>query len=239
MNDTLFGRNSTIKLHPNDKIVTKTLSHPFPSEQDIQRFRNEYEILEGVELEGVRKVVDYQQESNIHQLRFEYIEGKTLSQYLESKSLSTIQVIKLFIELSKVIGRIHRAGIIHKDLNPNNIIISTDEKIYLIDFGISSKFTLKQPKLGNPEKLEGTLSYISPEQTGRMNRSVDYRTDLYSLGVILYEALAQQLPFQMTSAMDLVYAHIAEKPLAPHEINPKVPKILSQITLTKGKTVFS
>jgi len=232
MNNTLFGRNTIIKLQPNDKIVIKTLNHPFPSKNDIQRFRNEYGILEGVELEGVRKVIDYQQESNTYQLRFEYVEGKTLSQYLESKSLSIIQLISLFVELSKVIGRIHQAGIIHKDLNPNNIIISPDEKIYLIDFGISSKFTLKQPKLGNPEKLEGTLSYISPEQTGRMNRSVDYRTDLYSLGVILYEALAQQLPFQMPNAMDLVYAHIAEKPLAPHEISPKVPKILSQITLT-------
>ena len=230
--ETLFGRNSIIKLQPNDRIVTKILNHPFPSEQDIQPFRNEYEILEGIELEGVRKVIDYQQESNTHQLRLEYIEGKTFSEYLENKSLSILQLISLFIDLSKVIGRIHQAGIIHKDLNLNNIIISPDDKIYLIDFGLSSKFTLKQPKLGNPKKLEGSLSYISPEQTGRMNRSVDYRTDFYSLGVILYQALTQQLPFQMTNAMDLVYAHLAQKPLAPHEIRSEVPKILSQITLT-------
>ncbi|MDE3253995.1 MAG: AAA family ATPase, partial [Bacteroidota bacterium] len=102
-------------------------------------------------------------------------------------------------------------------------------EVKLIDFGISSKIDLRETHLGNPERLEGTLAYNSPEQTGRMNRVVDYRTDLYSMGVMFYEMLSGQLPFPITDAMELVHSHIAITPTPVCIINPSIPKPISDI----------
>jgi len=224
------GKNSIIECLSEGKIL-KRFNQEFPTEACIQRFQNEYNILQNLELDGVRKVIDYQKKGNTHALILEYIEGKELINYLREHSLTFIEKLGLLLQLTQIIGQVHQAGIIHKDLNPNNILLTEEGKVYLIDFGISSKFTLKQPNLGNPEGLEGTLSYISPEQTGRMNRSVDYRTDLYALGVIFYQVLANQLPFISSDSMALVYAHIAEMPAPPKEINPEIPNLISELIL--------
>lgn len=101
----------------------------------------------------------------------------------------------------------------------------------IIDFGISTQFTREKTTLKNPNVLEGTLAYISPEQTGRMNRSLDYRTDFYSFGVTCYELLTGQLPFTTDDPLELVHCHIAKLPQSPHQINPEVPPILSQIIM--------
>jgi len=224
------GKNSTIESLKGD-IVLKKLSHKYPSPPDIQRFRNEFDILQDCEIKGVRKVFHYEKKDDTHILTLEHIKGHSLSDFILQQSLSITEKLHLLVKLSKVVEGIHQAGIIHKDLNINNIIVTPTQDIYIIDFGISSRFTLKQPNLGNPEKLEGTLSYISPEQTGRMNRSIDYRTDLYALGVIFYQILTEKLPFEANDAMSLVYAHLAEKPIPPHEINPKLSFLISDIIL--------
>src|SRR4029078_5054594 len=97
-------------------------------------------------------------------------------------------------------------GIIHKDINPSNILIDGAGRPWLIDFGLAGKWDLKVPHLNHPQQLEGTLAYISPEQTGRMNRVVDYRSDLYSLGVTLYELLTGRLPFEAPDSIGWVHA---------------------------------
>jgi predicted ATPase/GAF domain-containing protein len=123
-------------------------------------------------------------------------------------------------------------NIIHKDINPSNIIIQPETgKIKIIDFGISTVFNRETLTLKNPNVLEGTLAYISPEQTGRMNRSLDYRTDFYSLGVTFYELLTGQLPFITSDSLELVHCHIAKQPIPPSEINLEIPSVLSAIVL--------
>jgi len=225
------GRNSNIEIDLQNKKVLKKLNQEYPSEAEIQRFRNEYEVLQNLDVDGVRKAFKYEKVAQTHQLVLEYIEGKHLNEFFEEKTLTLLRKLSIFIQLTQIVSQVHRAGVIHKDLNPKNILITKDQKIYLIDFGISSKFTLKQPNLGNPENLEGTLSYISPEQTGRMNRSVDYRTDLYALGVIFYELLTEKLPFETTEPMDLVYAHLAKIPSSPSNIISQIPEMVSKIVM--------
>ncbi|MBE9562757.1 MAG: AAA family ATPase, partial [Proteobacteria bacterium] len=131
-----------------------------------------------------------------------------------------------------ILGNVHTANIIHKDINPSNIIINPKTKeLKIIDFGIASRLPRENPTLKNPEHLEGTLSYLSPEQTGRINRSIDYRTDLYSLGVTFYEILTGKLPFITTDAMELVHCHIAKNPIPIQEVNPEIPWIISNIVM--------
>jgi len=225
------GKNSRIEVDTENQKIFKKLKQEYPSEAEIQRLRNEYDILRGKTLDGVRQVARYDKENQQYELILEYIKGDNLDNFFRKETLNLVEKIQLFIQLVQIIGRVHQAGIIHKDLNPSNILITEAQKIYVIDFGISSKFTLRNPHLGNPETLEGTLAYISPEQTGRMNRSIDYRTDFYALGVIFYQLLTQKLPFEASEPMALVYAHLAEIPQSPTKICPEIPSIISQIVL--------
>jgi predicted ATPase/serine phosphatase RsbU (regulator of sigma subunit) len=140
--------------------------------------------------------------------------------------------LSLAIQIADTLGQIHAANIIHKDINPANIVWNqTTNQLKIIDFGISSRLPRENPVLKNPEQLEGTLAYISPEQTGRMNRSLDYRTDLYSLGVTFYELLTGKLPYESTDALELVHCHIAKTPVPVCEVNPEVPPIISDIVM--------
>ena len=135
-------------------------------------------------------------------------------------------------------GEIHHQNIIHKDLKPHNIIVNlaTDE-LKITDFGISTMLSRETQQIINPNLLQGTLAYISPEQTGRMNRAIDYRTDIYSLGITLYEMLVGHVPFKTNDLMELIHCHIAKTPVAPHELDPKIPSTISAIImkcLSKG-----
>ena len=118
------------------------------------------------------------------------------------------------------------------DLNPSNIILNQNTgKLKLIDFGISTTLSREISTFRNPNVLEGTLAYISPEQTGRMNRAIDYRTDFYSLGVTFYELLTGQLPFPSNDVLELVHCHIAKQPTPPQELKPEIPAIISALLL--------
>lgn len=211
-------------------VVKKVLNYEFPTPADIEQFYNEYEIISSVKLEGIRNALKKGKEKNRHVLFLEWIEGENLNIAFRGKQNDIVDFLYLAIALAQSLSEIHQHNIIHKDISPFNVLVNLQErKVWVIDFGISTNLDLKQHYLGNPEKMEGTLAYNSPEQTGRMNRVVDYRTDLYSLGVTLYEMLTAKLPFASTDAMELVHAHIAQLPKAVHEINAAVPKQLSRI----------
>ena len=225
------GKETLIQLNPSKQHITKTLQREYSSKIELHQIKNEYNILQNVDIQGVRKVIDYQKTEEKSQIILEYVEGKNLRDFLTEESLNLVEKIEIFIKLTQIVSRIHQLGIIHKDLNPANVLITANREVYVIDFGISSKFSLKRPNLGNPEKLEGTLHYISPEQTGRMNRSVDYRTDLYALGATFYELLTGRTVFTEQEAIDLVHAHLAKIPQNPTEINQEIPTTLAQIIL--------
>jgi len=214
-----------------NEVVIKVLNTKHPSEKQITQFNNEYNFTHNLKISGIRKAIEKDKINAENILILEYFEGKTLTEFIEQKSINT----KIFLQIAKNIVQslieIHKQNIIHKDLNTHNILINKQGEIAIIDFGLASKYSLKTQDLGSPKNLEGTLSYISPEQTGRMNRTLDYRTDFYSLGVTFYKMLTGKLPFEYKDAMKLVYAHIAELPKPPHLVNNKIPNVLSKIIL--------
>ncbi len=116
-------------------------------------------------------------------------------------------------QLADILHYLHRQQIVHKDIKPANILIHpTTHQLKLIDFSIASLLPKEQQQFVTPQGIQGTLGYISPEQTGRMNRGVDYRTDFYSLGVTFYELLTGQLPFDHEDPLAIIHAHIAQVP---------------------------
>ena len=197
------------------------------------RIYSSFEILKSLDHPNIIKIIDLIDYAGQPCLVMEDTQSIDLWRYadtFERKQLPVEIVLNIAIQLSEALSVIHHAQVIHKDLHPGNIVINPDTlKVQIIDFGLASLLSREQPTLAPPENLEGILSYISPEQTGRMNRSLDYRTDFYTLGVTLYQLLTGTLPFEADDAIGLVHAHIARVQTPVCERCPEVPKAVSGI----------
>ena len=158
--------------------------------------------------------------------------GQSLKQIVQKQPLTLDIFLVLAIKVSQILSELHQQQVIHKDINLSNIVWNqqTDE-VKIIDFGISTKLSRETTTIRNPNLLEGTLAYISPEQTGRMNRAIDYRTDFYSLGATFYQLLTGKLPFTTEDPLELVHSHIAKQPTPPHQLKPEIPRQVSEIVL--------
>jgi predicted ATPase/serine phosphatase RsbU (regulator of sigma subunit) len=227
-----------IRNEDNQKVILKVLKEDYPSPEELSRYRQEFEITHDLKLSGVIQAYALETLDNTLVMVLEDFGGRSLKELInhdpsfEKRIGSILKFIPLARQIADNLGQIHAHNIIHKDINPSNIIFNTDKsQVKIIDFGISSRLPRESLTFKNPTQLEGTLVYISPEQTGRMNRAVDYRTDLYSLGVTFYELLTQKLPFESLDPLELVHCHIAKTPIHPCEINADVPPILSRIVM--------
>ena len=227
-----------IRKQDNQAVILKVLKedHPMPSE--LTRYKQEYEITRNLNLEGVVKAYTLETYQKTLVIIFEDFGGSSLAQLSQGRMeagraiLSLEEFLRIAIAVAEILGAIHAANIIHKDINPSNIIFNRETgQIKIIDFCISTVLTHENPTLKNPNVLEGNLAYMSPEQTGRINRSLDYRTDFYSLGVTFYELLTGQLPFAAIDALELLHCHIAKQPLTPHQVNPEIPQVVSNIVM--------
>ncbi|BAY92902.1 MULTISPECIES: trifunctional serine/threonine-protein kinase/ATP-binding protein/sensor histidine kinase [unclassified Tolypothrix] len=213
-------------------VVIKLLKNPYPSFSELLLFRNQYTI--GKNLNSPLIIQTYSLESlhNGYMLVMEDFGGISLKDYFSKNQRVTSreEFLVIAIALCDILDLLYHERIIHKDIKPSNILINPETKqVKLIDFSIASLLPRETQTLVNPNVLEGTLAYISPEQTGRMNRGIDYRTDFYSLGVTFYELLTGELPFASNDAMELVHCHIAKHPPLIHEINPDIPSVISEI----------
>ncbi|OUC15408.1 MAG: serine/threonine protein kinase, partial [Alkalinema sp. CACIAM 70d] len=134
------------------------------------------------------------------------------------------------LQISDILHELCQYQIVHKDIKPANLLIHPESKqVKLIDFSIASLLPKETQTLLNPNVLEGTLAYLAPEQTGRMNRAIDYRTDFYAFGVTLYQLLTGQLPFASEDPLELIHCHIAQQPMPADQVNPAVPPMLARI----------
>ncbi|MEG4329043.1 protein kinase domain-containing protein, partial [Microcoleus sp. herbarium5] len=212
-------------------VIVKIIKDEYPTLEQITNLRQEFIITQNLDCEGLVKTYSLNNYQNSYALILEDFGGQSLANFIAANKLSIIQFIRGAIALSETLIYLHQVPIIHKDIKPSNIIINpATGKVKLTDFSISSRLELKNQSISNPNLLEGTLAYMSPEQTGRMNRAIDYRTDFYSLGVTFYEILTNQLPFTTTDPMELVYCHIAKQPVPPKEV-AEIPQAVSDIVM--------
>src|SRR5262249_46767758 len=140
--------------------------------------------------------------------------------------------LRLAVAVASALGKLHQRGLVHKDIKPANILLNeATGQVWLTGFGIASRFARERQSPHPPDTIAGTLAYMAPEQTGRMNRSIDSRSDLYALGVTFYQLLTGALPFNAADPMELVHCHIARQPVPPRESVPSLPMAVSDVVM--------
>ena len=229
-------RNSIIyrghKENETQPFIIKLLKTTYPTPSEIARFKQEYNLVRKLDIQNIIKIFDLVEYDNKYALIEEDFGGKSLKATLKAKNLELKSFLQISSKVSQTLGLIHKNNIIHLDIKPDNILINMEKgEVKITDFGISAVLTHANDELYNPDVIEGTLSYMSPEQTGRMNRGVDYRTDIYSLGATFYEMLTGEVPFKSKDPMELIHSHIARQPLSPGDLNSSIPQVLSTIIL--------
>lgn len=213
-------------------VIVKVVNRDQPSPLEVAQTQREYDILKGIELDGVIRALGVFPYQRGLALVLEDFGAISLRDFMKQGPLTLWLILRIGVALSDTLGRLHQRGIIHRDITPDNILIRTsDGRIKLIDFRLSSLVPCGRQEWVNPERLEGTLPYIAPEQTGRMNRSIDHRADMYSLGITLYELLTGTLPFNTADALEQIHCHIAMMPEPVARRNSLVPPIVSEIVM--------
>ncbi|MEH1816567.1 MAG: AAA family ATPase [Nostoc sp.] len=219
-------------------VVIKLLKNPYPSFSELLSFRNQYTIAKNLNSPLIVQTYSLEPHQNGYALVMEDFGGISLKDWglrsgewkIGRNLESLMEFLEIAIALCNTLDVLYRDRIIHKDIKPANILINPQTKqVKLIDFSIASLLPRETQTLINPNVLEGTLAYISPEQTGRINRGIDYRTDFYSLGVTFYEFLTGVLPFQSNDPMELVHCHIAKIAPLVSETNSEIPSAISKI----------
>ena len=214
------------------KAIIKVLKTTYPTASEIARFRHECDLIRKLDIQGIVKIVDLVEQDNTYAIIEEDFDAVSLKDMIHTKKIDLKDFLRIAATISETLALIHKNNIIHLDIKPANILINAEQYIVKIaDFGIAAALTHAYDELYHPEVISGTLAYMSPEQTGRMNRSVDYRTDIYSLGITFYEMLAGDLPFQSRDPMELIHAHMAKMPIPPVEIDPSMPQVVSDLVL--------
>jgi predicted ATPase/signal transduction histidine kinase len=213
-------------------VVIKLLQQDYPTFSELLQFRNQYTITKNLNIPGITHPYSLEAYGNSYALVMEDFGGISLRDYTQNYSLSLREILEIARQIADILHDVCQHQVIHKDIKPANILIHPEsQQVKLIDFSIASVLPRETQEIQNPNVLEGTLAYLSPEQTGRMNRGIDYRSDFYAFGVTLYELLTGQLPFESNDPMELVHCHLAKLPLPPHSMNPEIPAIVSEIVL--------
>jgi PAS domain S-box-containing protein len=230
--ERLFCRGSRVGDDGNRSAVLVVLpaaQHPVPS--NLDRLAHEYGLKD--ELDGAWAVrpLELMREAGRTMLVLEDLGGEPLDQLLGAP-MELECFLRLAVSIASALGKVHQRGLVHKDIKPANILVNrTTREVKITGFGIASRLSRERRSPEPPETIAGTLAYMAPEQTGRMNRSIDSRSDLYALGVTLYQMLTGSLPFAATDPMEWVHCHIARKPVPPSERLYNVPAPVSAIIM--------
>ena len=202
-----------------------------PTLDSINRFTHEHDLKSHLDSAWALRPLELVRERGQTMLVVDYTGGEPLD-HLVRQPMEVGQFLRLAVALAGAIGQLHGRGLIHKDIKPPNVLVdSATGHVRLTGFGIASRLPRERQAPEPPEFIAGTLAYMAPEQTGRVNRSIDSRSDLYSLGVTLYEMLTGSLPFAASDPMEWVHCHIARQPAAPSERVRNVPEAVSAITM--------
>jgi PAS domain S-box-containing protein len=203
----------------------------YPAPEILKRLEHEYSLREELDPTWIARPMAMAHHWNRPVLVLEDPGGSPLDQLL-GQPLEMAFALRLAVSASRAIAHLHQRDIIHKDIKPANVLVNpATGRCWLTGFGIASRVPRERRAPEAPEFLEGTLAYMAPEQTGRMNRSVDSRSDLYSLGVTLYQTLSGSLPFTASDPMEWIHCHIARKPPPLSDRLENVPAPVSAVIM--------
>ncbi len=224
--------------HDGRPVILKMLKREAATPGAVARYRHELDVLERLHISGVVQVLGLEMVQGLPMLVLEDFGAESLARLRRSGrfglgvgiGLGLDRVLAIASRLADILADVHDRGVIHGDVNPANILLNPDTgELKIADFGSSSPITNDPTVPGSMSALVGTLAYVAPEQTGRMNRPVDHRADFYSFGVTLYELCTGRLPFDTADALELVHSHLARDPAPVHQLEPGVPEAISDI----------
>ena len=203
--------------------------HPVPA--ILERLEHEYSLRDELDSDWAARPLALAHHEGRPMLILEDPGGEPLDRLL-GQPMELSRFLRIAVGLAAALGKLHQQGLIHKDIKPVNVLVdSASGAVWLTGFGIASRLPRERQSAEPPEMIAGTLAYMAPEQTGRMNRSIDSRSDLYSLGVTFYEMLTGALPFKASDPMEWVHCHIARQPVPPGEYAKEIPAPLSAIVM--------
>ncbi|MDP1772345.1 MAG: diguanylate cyclase [Methylobacter sp.] len=213
-------------------VIVKVPTSKYLSLDDVEKFKRDYQI--GSQLNDANIIEYYGLETTDYgpAIITEDFGAIRLKDYIAADGLAVEDFLAIAIQLASGLAAIHAGSVVFKDIKPGNIVISPESKIAkYIDFGIATHLEQETQEAIGLRKLKGTLSYMSPEQTGRMNRSLDYRTDFYSLGISFYEMLTGRPPFEADDPIEIIHCHLAKPAIPPATTKPKIPIQVSNIIM--------
>src|SRR6266478_2830651 len=210
-------------------LVAPVSEHPVPA--ILERLEHEYSLRDELDSGWAARPLTLVRREGRPMLILEDTGGEPLDRLL-GQPMELNRFLRFAAGTAAALGKLHQRGLIHKDIKPANILVdSARGAVWLTGFGIASRLPRERQSAEPPETIAGTLAYMAPEQTGRMNRSIDSRSDLYSLGVTFYEMLTGALPFKASDPMEWVHCHIARQPVPPVEYAKEIPAPLSAIVM--------
>ena len=212
-------------------VVTKTLKTAAKTPSAVARYQREFDLNQSLTSPFVCQALAFDDAKSA--IIFEDDEGEALRDCLANREYTFDQKLQIAQQIAQAVNSIHDEGVIHRDLNPANILVIHNDEggivVKLMDFGLATFTPREDVSHELLNSLTGTLPYVSPEQTGRVNRLVDSRTDLYSMGATFYELFSGHPPFQHRDPLELIHAHIAANPTPLDELSPDIPKWLAQL----------
>jgi predicted ATPase/class 3 adenylate cyclase len=215
-------------------VVIKTVGDEYPSRQNVAAVEREFAILKRLQpVRGVVRALDLQPWGHGNAALILEASGASLAEWMVQQATpraSPLQVLGYVAGIAETLAAVHERGVVHKNIHPRSVLVDASGAIRLIDFSIASELAIEQQE-DLLVRLQGNLSHVSPEQTGRVNRELDYRSDFYSLGILMYELLTGVLPFCADSPLGWVHAHIGKAPRPPREIEPSIPPALAAVCL--------
>lgn len=210
-------------------VAVKILKAEYSSDKDfVEKFKREATAAASLSDNNIVTIYDVGTEDGINYIVMEYVKGKTLKDIIrEKRRLSNEETVEVAIQIAKALSCAHKNNIIHRDIKPHNIMVTEDGMVKVTDFGIAK--ASNSVTITNTSKVLGSAHYFSPEQA--KGSYVDFRTDIYSLGIVIYEMITGRVPFNADSPVSVALKHIQETPVPPKDINSSIPNSLNNLIL--------